>query len=70
MIMFENYKAAFIDRDGVINEERNYVYRIEDFVLLPYVIVESGHAVDALARVVADLSAVDLLAAARALPHF
>jgi D-glycero-D-manno-heptose 1,7-bisphosphate phosphatase len=28
-------KAAFIDRDGVINEERNYVHRIEDFVLLP-----------------------------------
>ena len=31
-------KAAFIDRDGVINEERNYVYRIEDFVLLPGVV--------------------------------
>lgn len=28
-------KAAFIDRDGVINEERNYVYRIEDFIMLP-----------------------------------
>lgn len=28
-------KAAFIDRDGVINEERHYVHRIEDFVLLP-----------------------------------
>ena len=28
-------RAAFIDRDGVINEERNYVHRIEDFVLLP-----------------------------------
>lgn len=28
-------KAAFIDRDGVINEERNYVHRIEDFLLLP-----------------------------------
>jgi D-glycero-D-manno-heptose 1,7-bisphosphate phosphatase len=24
-------KAAFIDRDGVINEERGYVYRIADF---------------------------------------
>ena len=31
-------KAAFIDRDGVINEERNYVYRIDDFVVLPGVI--------------------------------
>lgn len=28
-------RAAFIDRDGVINEERDYVYRIEDFHLLP-----------------------------------
>jgi D,D-heptose 1,7-bisphosphate phosphatase len=27
-------KAAFIDRDGVINEERAYVYRPEDFVLI------------------------------------
>lgn len=31
-------KAAFIDRDGVINEERNYVHRIADFVLLPGVV--------------------------------
>lgn len=30
--------AAFIDRDGVINEERHYVHRIEDFVLLPHVV--------------------------------
>lgn len=29
-------KAAFLDRDGVINEERCYVHRIEDFKLLPY----------------------------------
>ena len=28
-------KAAFIDRDGVINEDRGYVARIEDFVFLP-----------------------------------
>jgi D-glycero-D-manno-heptose 1,7-bisphosphate phosphatase len=28
-------KAAFIDRDGVINEERAFVHRIEDFVFLP-----------------------------------
>jgi D-glycero-D-manno-heptose 1,7-bisphosphate phosphatase len=31
-------RAAFIDRDGVINEERNYVHRIADFVLLPGVV--------------------------------
>ncbi len=31
-------KAVFIDRDGVINEDRNYVHRISDFVLLPGVI--------------------------------
>ena len=28
-------KAAFIDRDGVINEELEYVHRVEDFRLLP-----------------------------------
>ena len=28
-------RAAFIDRDGVLNEERAFVHRIEDFVLLP-----------------------------------
>ena len=27
-------KAAFIDRDGVLNEERAYVHRIEDFVFV------------------------------------
>lgn len=27
--------AAFFDRDGVINEDRGYVYRPADFVLLP-----------------------------------
>ena len=38
MNMSTNIKAAFIDRDGVINEERNYVHRISDFVMLPGVI--------------------------------
>jgi len=36
--MSTKLKAAFIDRDGVINEERNYVHLIEDFVLLPGII--------------------------------
>lgn len=28
-------KAAFIDRDGVINEDREYVHRVEDFHFIP-----------------------------------
>jgi D-glycero-D-manno-heptose 1,7-bisphosphate phosphatase len=36
-------RAAFLDRDGVINEDRHYVHRIEDFHFLP-------GAVDALRR--------------------
>ena len=28
-------KAVFIDRDGTINEDRGYVYRIEDFIIIP-----------------------------------
>ena len=28
-------KAAFIDRDGVLNEERAFVYRVEDFSFVP-----------------------------------
>ena len=28
-------KAAFIDRDGVINRERNYLFRTRDFEFLP-----------------------------------
>ena len=31
-------KAAFIDRDGVINEELDYVHRTEDFHVLPGVV--------------------------------
>jgi len=33
--MDEARRAAFIDRDGVINAELNYVHRIEDFHVLP-----------------------------------
>jgi D-glycero-D-manno-heptose 1,7-bisphosphate phosphatase len=42
--------AAFLDRDGVINIERDYVHRIEDFELLPGVVEalaalqRAGHA--------------------------
>lgn len=28
-------KAVFLDRDGVINIERGYTHRLEDFVILP-----------------------------------
>ncbi len=28
-------KAVFLDRDGVINLERGYTHRLEDFVILP-----------------------------------
>jgi D-glycero-D-manno-heptose 1,7-bisphosphate phosphatase len=30
-------KALFLDRDGVINVEKNYVYRIEDFEFTPWI---------------------------------
>jgi len=29
--MKKHYKAIFLDRDGVINIEKNYLYKIEDF---------------------------------------
>lgn len=32
------YKIAFLDRDGTINIDKKYVYRIEDFQFLPGVI--------------------------------
>lgn len=28
-------RAVFLDRDGVLNEERNYLHRVEDVVLIP-----------------------------------
>jgi len=28
-------KAIFLDRDGVINVERGYTYKLEDFIILP-----------------------------------
>lgn len=31
-------QAVFIDRDGVINEDRGFVHRIEDLVLIPGVV--------------------------------
>ncbi len=31
-------KAVFLDRDGVINEDKGYVHRIEDFKIYPEVI--------------------------------
>ena len=31
-------KTVFLDRDGTINIEKNYLYRVEDFELLPGVI--------------------------------
>jgi D-glycero-D-manno-heptose 1,7-bisphosphate phosphatase len=35
-------KAIFLDRDGVINFERGYTHRLEDFVILPD-LVENLH---------------------------
>lgn len=31
-----NGRAVFLDRDGTINEERNFVCTVKDFVLLPH----------------------------------
>jgi D-glycero-D-manno-heptose 1,7-bisphosphate phosphatase len=33
--MTEHRKAAFVDRDGVINVERGFLYRVEEFAFLP-----------------------------------
>lgn len=73
MIMFPKAKAAFIDRDGVINEERGYVHRIDDFVLLPNVVeglkllIQAGYLLimvtnqAGIARGYYDQAAMDLL---------
>jgi D-glycero-D-manno-heptose 1,7-bisphosphate phosphatase len=37
------HKAAFIDRDGVINVERHHVFRVADFELLPGAIAGLRH---------------------------
>ena len=32
-------KAFFLDRDGIINEERGtYTYQLQDFIILPHVL--------------------------------
>jgi D-glycero-D-manno-heptose 1,7-bisphosphate phosphatase len=36
-------KAIFLDRDGVINVERGYTHRLEDFVILPDVMEVLKH---------------------------
>lgn len=36
--MQEKKKAIFLDRDGTINAEKNYLYKIEDFEFLPGVL--------------------------------
>ncbi len=37
-------KALFLDRDGVINVDNNYVYRIEDFVFIDGIFDLCSHA--------------------------
>lgn len=34
----KKYKAAFFDRDGTINVEKNYIYRIDDFEFIDGII--------------------------------
>ena len=29
------YKCAFLDRDGVINEDKGYISKIQDFKIFP-----------------------------------
>ena len=30
-------KALFLDRDGVVNIENNYVYKVDDFIFMDYI---------------------------------
>ena len=39
-----NQKALFLDRDGVINEEKNYVHRVEDFEFMDGIFELLAHA--------------------------
>jgi D-glycero-D-manno-heptose 1,7-bisphosphate phosphatase len=39
-----NRKALFLDRDGVINEEKNYVHRVEDFEFMDGIFELLSHA--------------------------
>ena len=38
-----NNKAVFLDRDGVINVERSYVHRVEDFEFMDGIFCPSIH---------------------------
>ena len=40
-------KALFLDRDGTINVEKNYLYKIDDFEFLPGVVEALRLAQDA-----------------------
>src|SRR5580765_325848 len=40
-------RAVFLDRDGVLNEEKNYLHRVEDFILIPGSSAALGRLTDA-----------------------
>lgn len=35
VVIGEGRRAVFLDRDGTINEEKNYLHRVEDFEFIP-----------------------------------
>ena len=53
-------RAAFIDRDGVLNEERAFVHRIEDFAFVPGAIeaLQALQAADYLLVVITNQSGI------------